>query len=162
MTKSNVILREGVRKYGPEGIMFKVATPTRWIVFITDPQLISEISESPRLSFTAASDEHIGVEYFWDPKLNVNPYHLDIISKKLTQRLVVLLPDVLEEITMAFEEYTNIGSEWMLVDNYNVMLNCIARTTNRLFGMSVALLHYLCFDQNYYSRYSSVPEAGLS
>ena len=76
--------------------------------------------------------------------MNVNPYHLDIISKKLTQRLVVLLPDVLEEITMAFEEYTNIGSgsyllhsllvhwrsipeEWMLVDNYNVMLNCIAR-----------------------------------
>src|ERR1700685_885153 len=44
-------------QYGSEGITFKVPTPTRWIVFVTDPKLITEIRESPKLSFTAAADE---------------------------------------------------------------------------------------------------------
>lgn len=42
--------------------------------------------------------------------LHARPYHLDIIAKKLTHKLTSVLPVVVEEITLAFEENTNIGT----------------------------------------------------
>ena len=38
------------------------------------------------------------------------PYHIEIISKKLTHRLTNIIPTVVEEITLAFDENAKVGS----------------------------------------------------
>jgi hypothetical protein len=38
----------------------------------------------------------------------INPYHMNIISKRLTRANV--LPAVVEEVALAFEEHTNVRS----------------------------------------------------
>lgn len=89
--------------------------------------------------------QRIQSEYTLSKELNENPYHLEIISKKLTQRLGVILPEVLEELTLTFKESTNIGpgtqrpiyiwprgvdlvfTEWTSINNYQLMVKCISR-----------------------------------
>jgi hypothetical protein len=50
------------------------------------------------------------MKYTMSKDLSLYPYHLEIISKKLTQRLTTVLPEVVEEVAVAFEENVNIGA----------------------------------------------------
>jgi len=148
VSNSDFLLREGLRKYGKDGTPFKVSTPARWLVFITNPKILREVKDSEEhLSFADAINERAALQYTLSKDLYMNPYHLDIISKKLTQRLTNVLPTVVDEITMAFDENTNIGSEWTGVNNWNVMLKCISRASNRLYvGIP------LCRNQDYLDK----------
>ncbi|KII83970.1 hypothetical protein PLICRDRAFT_179998 [Plicaturopsis crispa FD-325 SS-3] len=148
ISHSEAFMREGVRKYGQSGTTFKISTPARWIVFITNRDIMREIkNDSDALSFHAASQERLSAKYIFSQDLYVNPYHLDLISKKLTQKLTTVIPEVLEEITMAFEENVKIGSEWTAIDNYNIMLKSISRTTSKIFvGLP------LCRKQDYLDK----------
>ncbi|KAI5776568.1 cytochrome P450 [Geopyxis carbonaria] len=148
VTQSEMLLREGLRVHGPTGTTFKVSTPARYLVFITSPKLLAEIKDSEEtLSFNAAGAERIQMQYTLHPSLQTDPYHLEIISKKMTQSLATVLPDVVQEITMAFEDGVEIGDEWTIVPIYNLMLQCVSRATNRLFvGLP------LCRDPTYLSR----------
>lgn len=47
--------------------------------------------------------------YTFSKDLEVNLYHLDLISKNLTTRLGSILPEVMSELIMSFEENTSIA-----------------------------------------------------
>lgn len=52
-------------QYGKNGIPFKVSTPARWLVFITNPEVIREIKDSEeKLSFIEAAEE-VCDRYSW-------------------------------------------------------------------------------------------------
>ncbi|KII83969.1 hypothetical protein PLICRDRAFT_46743 [Plicaturopsis crispa FD-325 SS-3] len=84
-------------------------------------------------SFNDAFRERLSARHTFSDDLFVHPYHLDIISKRLSQKLTTVIPEVLDEITMAFEENVDIGSDWTPIDNFNVMLKSISRTTSKIF-----------------------------
>lgn len=60
-------------------------------------------------------------------------YHIKVIQVNLTQKLSSILPDIVEEVTLAWQDNTNIGDEWSEINVWNVMLKVISRTANRMF-----------------------------
>ncbi|CAZ80769.1 unnamed protein product [Tuber melanosporum] len=139
-------ITEGYKKYSHTGKTFKVPTIARYIVFPTSPKLLEEMMAEPEhiLSFDEALTEKVAVEWTLHPSIKYDTYHLKLIRTKLTQRLSIVLPEVMDELTLAWEESTNIGKEWTKVRVWDVMLQIVARTINRMFvGVP------LCRDQEY-------------
>lgn len=60
-------------------------------------------------------------------------YHLKVIQVNLTQRLSSILPEIVDEVTLAWKENTNIGDEWTEINVWDVMLKVISRAVNRMF-----------------------------
>jgi hypothetical protein len=86
--------------------------------------VLKEIKDAEAdLSFSAAMDEvncyedfphhrtdplqRISLKYTLGKDLSLHAYHVDIITKNFTRSV---LPEILDEFTMAFAENTNIGS----------------------------------------------------
>ncbi|KAF8252941.1 cytochrome P450 [Wilcoxina mikolae CBS 423.85] len=139
-------MREGYQKYGKGAKAFKVATPSRYMVVFTHPKMVKELADldDSIMSFEACVRERMSTDYVFSEKFASQAHHNIIIAKNLTNRLGSILPEAMSELIMAFEENTDIGPDWTSVNNFNVMLNCVARTTNRIFvGLP------LCRDQEY-------------
>jgi aminoglycoside phosphotransferase len=126
------------------------------MVMLSDPKIIKELASTEEniMSFAAAGAEVRSSSYVRAaemlmllaenlrgvhllPRLAKHPYHMEI-TKSLTNRLSSILPEIMSELVQAFEANTNIRSDWTTVDNFDVMLKCISRTTNRLFGTYLA------------------------
>lgn len=60
-------------------------------------------------------------------------YHLKIIQVNLTQRLSSILPDIVDEVTLAWQDNTNITDQWAEINLWEVMLKVISRAVNRMF-----------------------------
>lgn len=60
-------------------------------------------------------------------------YHIKVIQVNLTQKLSSILPDIVEEVTLAWKDNTNIGDEWGEINVWDVMLKVVSRTANRMF-----------------------------
>ncbi|PWW80839.1 hypothetical protein C7212DRAFT_161685, partial [Tuber magnatum] len=84
------------------------------------------------------------MEWTLHPSIKYDPYHIKLIQTKLTQRLSIILPEVMEEVVLSWEQNTNIGKEWTKVRIWVVMLQIVARATNRMFVGAP-----LCRDQEY-------------
>lgn len=67
-----------------------------------------------------------------DHSFRTDLYHLKVIQVNLTQRLSTILPDIVSEVTLAWQENTDIGDEWTEVNIWDVMLKVISRTVNRM------------------------------
>lgn len=59
-------------------------------------------------------------------------YHIKVIQVNLTQRLSRILPDIVEEVTLAWQDNTNIGDQWSEINIWDVMLKVISRAVNRM------------------------------
>jgi hypothetical protein len=95
----------------------------------------------------AAADERNSISYVLDKTIHSNPYHMDIILKHLTLRLGVLIPEIMEETSLCFEEYFSgktIGyDEWMPLDEA-FLSRCVSAITGRvLVGLP------MCRDRQY-------------
>jgi len=77
--------------------------------------------------------QRVSMKYTMSKDLCLHPYHIEIVSKNLTRGLTTVLPEIVDEITMAFEENTSIGLDWRGINNWKLMLTCISRAMNRLF-----------------------------
>ncbi|KAF8541340.1 cytochrome P450, partial [Trichophaea hybrida] len=144
--KSESLMREGYQKYKKDAKAFKVSTPSRYMVVFTHPKMIKELADldDSIMSFQDSVRERMLTNYLFSEKFASQAHHITIITKNITNRLSSILPEVMSELIMAFEENTDIGPDWTSVNNFNVMLNCVARTTNRIFvGFP------LCRDQEY-------------
>jgi len=93
----------------------------------------------------AAANERNSTEYILCSSIHNDPYHVEIISKKLTSRIEALLPAIVEEIRLAFCENSSIGDGWTPVHDCGKLLSrCISAATNRiLVGLP------LCRDKEY-------------
>ncbi|KIM84175.1 hypothetical protein PILCRDRAFT_6457 [Piloderma croceum F 1598] len=125
-----------------DGIPFKVSTLARWVVFITSPKVSREISVAPETTCQWSHHEpvakRLSLKYTIGTEFMRATYIHQVISN-LTRSLTVL-PEVIEEMTLAFEENTSIGPEWTAVNNWEVMLSCTTRMSNRVF-VGVPLCH---------------------
>jgi len=78
--------------------------------------------------------QKLAAEWTLHPSIKYDKYHVKLIQTKLTQRLTTILPEVMDELVLAWEENTSIGKEWTKIRVSEVMLQIAARTTNRMFG----------------------------
>jgi hypothetical protein len=135
VTYANHTLREGLQKHSPTGTWFKVSTISGWQVVATSPRIISEISDLPEhiLSLSEAEADKIQSSYTSSPLIFGNPYHIKIVSTQITRRLGVVMHDVLDELILAWENDTDIASEWTEINTWDVVSTAILQTTNRMF-----------------------------
>ena len=79
-----------------------------------------------------------------------DPYHIELIRDKLMKSLAGVLPDVIDELSLAVPEFirtgddgtrssllcrqgSHLGSEWVKVNILSVTQKIIARASNRVF-----------------------------
>ncbi|RPA97481.1 cytochrome P450 [Choiromyces venosus 120613-1] len=142
-------IAEGYDKYTPTAQTFKIPSISRYILFPTSTKILEEMMAEPDhvLSFGEALTEKLAVEWTLHPSIKYDPYHLQLIRTKLTQRLSTILPEVMDELVTAWGDGAggDVGKEgWTRVRVWEVMVVVVARTTNRMFvGLP------LCRDQEY-------------
>ncbi|KAI0654468.1 cytochrome P450 [Cubamyces menziesii] len=111
MFDGKAVVEEGYKKY--YGSAFKVALFDGWMVHVSGPEMIDELKRRPddELSFSEGADELAEAEqtlqtiYTMGADVHYDPYHIPLVRDKLTRNLPVIVPDVIDEVTVAFQEY---------------------------------------------------------
>ncbi|EMD34619.1 hypothetical protein CERSUDRAFT_86021 [Gelatoporia subvermispora B] len=128
------MLQEGYVKY--KGSTFKLPFFDRWMVVVSGPAMVEELRRYPddQVSFEQGAAELLQSKYTLGRDTAEDPYHIEVIREKLTRNLATLLPDVMDEIQHAFNEFIPIETEeWIEVHALSVMAQIVARASNRIF-----------------------------
>ncbi|KAF9244079.1 cytochrome P450 [Melanogaster broomeanus] len=136
------IVQEGYDKH--KAAAFKVANKYSWLVIVSGRQYLEEIrrSSEDHLSFMAATNDALKLEYTMGHDIHYKPYHIQIIRSQLTRSLGVLYPDIRDEVVTAFEEILDlegngdqefISAEWKSVVALGTIEKVVCRTSNRTF-----------------------------
>ncbi|RDX42957.1 cytochrome P450 [Lentinus brumalis] len=135
MRNTKQILNEGYSKF--YNGTYKVAMADKWLVVVSGPKMIDELRRRPdeELSFIASVDDTMQAEYTIGRGSITDPYHVDIIREKLTRTLPAVLPDVVDELSLAVQEYIPAKNDgkWVTVTVMPTMQHIIARASNRAF-----------------------------
>ncbi|KAH9884927.1 cytochrome P450 [Cubamyces lactineus] len=126
------LLREGYQKY--YGTVFKVAMLDGWLAVFTGPKLIDELrrSSDDELSAVEGTSQVLQLRHTLGPGVD-DQFHVAVVRDKLTRSLQVLCPDVLDEVSAAFQEYIPAKEdEWVGVRVFPVVQQVVARASNRV------------------------------
>lgn len=142
---SKRMIMEGYKKY--YGSVFKVPLLDQWIVVVSGPKMVDELRRRPddELSFSESVADSMQIRYTLGADTEDDPYHVDIIKEKLTRSVPAILPEVIDELTLAVPQHIPAKTdEWLEVPVMTAMQQIIARASNRVFvGLPV------CRDQEY-------------
>ncbi|KAH9895714.1 cytochrome P450 [Cubamyces lactineus] len=128
------MLQEGYNKY--HGSVFKVAMLDQWLVVVSGLKLVEDVRKRPdqELSFLEAAGEFVQTKFTIGQETHLDPYHVDIIRDKLTRSLAAVLPEVMDELTVAVHEYIPAKEdEWLSVNVMRAAREIVARASNRVF-----------------------------
>ncbi|KAI0354621.1 cytochrome P450 [Trametes cingulata] len=128
------LVQEGYEKY--YGSVFKISMIDQWLVIITGPKLIDDLRKRPmeEASFLEAAADFVQTKYTLGHDVHDDPYHVDIIREKLTRTLPAILPDVIDELTIAIPDHIPAkDGEWVSVNAMEKTREIIARASNRVF-----------------------------
>ncbi|KAJ8475230.1 hypothetical protein ONZ51_g6703 [Trametes cubensis] len=117
------------------GSVFKIAMFDQWLVIVSGPKLVEDIRKRPddELSFVEGATEFVPVGYALWPELR-DHYHLDILRDKLTRGLAGVLPDLIDELSMAVPQYIPAKADgWVAVNMVACAREIVARISNRVF-----------------------------
>nr|BED42931.1 cytochrome P450 monooxygenase [Trametes versicolor] len=126
------LLREGHEKY--DGRVYKVAMLDGWLAIFTGPKLIDELRRcsDDELSAVEGASQVLQLRHTLGPGVD-DQFHVAVVRDKLTRSLQALCPDVVDEISAAFQEYIPAtGSEWVGVRAFPIVQQVIARASNRV------------------------------
>ncbi|KAJ3489331.1 hypothetical protein NLI96_g2202 [Meripilus lineatus] len=96
------------------------------------------------LSFKDAVAEQLQTLHTFGADAHHNKYHIPIIRSQLTRNLPVLLPDIRDETSAAFDELIPPSQDWTEVVALPTLMQILCRTSNRVF---VGL--HTCRDMDY-------------
>ncbi|RPD62663.1 cytochrome P450 [Lentinus tigrinus ALCF2SS1-7] len=136
LRKPRALLSEGYERY--YGSAFKVALFDQWHVVVSGPKMVDDVRKRPddELSFTEGTEETIQLRFTLSSDMMEDPYHVDLIKDKLMRSLAGVLPDVIDELSVAVPEYIRSEddeSEWVKVNILHATQKIIARASNRIF-----------------------------
>ncbi|KZT08801.1 cytochrome P450 [Laetiporus sulphureus 93-53] len=128
------LLKEGYEKH--KGSVFRVPMMDRWVVIFCGAKMNDELRKFPddEMSFLDAAEELVQMKYTIAPEVADHPIHISVIRGPLTRNFGVVLPDVVDEITVAMEELIPIKhDEWVTVPGLSTMRQIVCRASNRVF-----------------------------
>ena len=65
---------------------------------------VSNLFLPVRLTCTKCSRQEFNLAYIMGPEVHHNPYHLPIVRARLTRNIRALYPEIIDEISMAFDD----------------------------------------------------------
>ncbi|KAI0654507.1 cytochrome P450 [Cubamyces menziesii] len=128
------LLQEGYKKY--YGSVFKVAMTDQWIYVASGPKMIEEIRSwrDDELSLSEALSQNFQMKVIMGSKVVTHSYHIGLVKNELTDNIKEILPDLIDELSLAVPEYIPTkGSEWTKVNVLATMRTLLARISNRVF-----------------------------
>jgi len=133
LTNSSDMINKGVKRW--PGAVFRVPDLFRWNLIATGSKHLEELYKAPEnlLSSMKAIDELLQIDYTLGVNIRENTYHVPIVRLQLTQALPVLVPEVYDEVVMAFNEFIPITEEWQSVRVMDTMMKVVCRASNRIF-----------------------------
>ena len=126
----------------------------QWMVVVSGSKMVEDIRKRPdeEVSFIEGAEEGLKTEHTIGRQWVDDPYPVDIIREKLMRTLPVVLPDVLDELTLAVPDHIptvadgaltpveafylvvlTLISEWTIVHVFPTMQRIVARASNRVF-----------------------------
>ena len=89
------------------GSVFKVAMLDQWMVIVSGSKMIEDLRKRPddEVSFIEGAEESLNSRYTIGRSWIDDPYLVDIIRDRLMRSLPVVLPDVLDELTLAVPDH---------------------------------------------------------
>ncbi|PPR05227.1 hypothetical protein CVT24_010333 [Panaeolus cyanescens] len=130
------VVAEGLSTWN--GQLFKVPDLLQWIVVAADRTSIDDIRKAPEnvLSAMEAINEaslSLQVDYTLGENIHHDPYHIPIIRAQLTRSLPILVPEVHDELSHAFNDHIPPSEDWVAFPALDTMMQVIARASNRVF-----------------------------
>ncbi|KAJ7434826.1 cytochrome P450 [Mycena galericulata] len=128
------VVRDGYIK-DPNGV-FRVPRPWRWDYVANGTKRIAEICAAPDdvLSFYDGAQESLQADYTMGPEITENPYHQHTVRNTLTRNIARILPEVMDEIILSFEDVLALeNAEWKAFTVLPGVMQAIARVSNRAF-----------------------------
>ncbi|KAM5541007.1 hypothetical protein V8D89_005318 [Ganoderma adspersum] len=129
------ILKEGYRKY-PDSA-FKIAHHlNQWVVVVSGRRMVEELRKRPddELSAHLGKREFLQSRYSFEAPLMSNRYHVQVMKEKLARTLPDIVPDALDEISLAVKEHiVATDHEWTSICVMPATQNIAARAISRAF-----------------------------
>ncbi|KAH9912164.1 cytochrome P450 [Epithele typhae] len=129
-----IVLAEGYQKY--YGRPFKVATPDRWAVIVSGPEMTEDLRTRPddEMSFLETAEDNLHTHATIGRQWIDDPYQFDLVRGKLTRSLPAIVPDVVQEISLVVPQFIPAkGDEWAAVTMFPTAQKIVARLSNRVF-----------------------------
>ena len=85
----------------------------QWMVIVSGAKMIEDLRKrsDDEVSFLEATEAGLNSRHTIGGAWLDDPYHVDIIREKLTRTLPAILPDVLDELTLAVPAYIPIHGQ---------------------------------------------------
>ncbi|KAI0741311.1 cytochrome P450 [Daedaleopsis nitida] len=134
MLDPRALVMEGYRKF--HGSVFKIALPDMWLVVLTGSKLVDELRKygDDMMSFTGGVEALIQMRFTLGKTALDQQFHVEIIRDRLMRTLVTVMPEVVDELTVAIAEYLPADDkEWVTVKPMEFIQRMVARTSNRAF-----------------------------
>ncbi|KAI0795967.1 cytochrome P450 [Abortiporus biennis] len=131
--RAEEITQRGYEQY--RGCIFKIPQITRWQVVVTGRKFIEELrkADDEDLSFVEAVNENFQLDYTIGPEINAKPFHIAVVRGHLTRNIGTIIPKVLDEIQLAFQDIIPPHRGWTSVSAHDAVLEIVCRTVNRIF-----------------------------
>ncbi|TFK34046.1 cytochrome P450 [Crucibulum laeve] len=130
---ANNMLRRGFSKH--QDTIFKVPDLSQWVLAISGTKLVEEFRKVPEdiLSSKIATDEILQIQYTLGDRISDNPYHIPIVRSQLTRNLGKLVPELQNEVVVAFNETMPLDSERKEIRVVDSFMQIVCRASNRAF-----------------------------
>ncbi|KAK7953788.1 cytochrome P450 [Apiospora saccharicola] len=141
MLRPRYYLLKGYKKY--KSGYFKIATLREEYILVSEKGKISELLAAPAdvLSFLDISADEIQSRWTLGDS---SPWHLGLISGKLTQNIGTMTPGLVKEINFALDRHVGSPSKFTPIALHNVIQKVVAQAVSYAF-----VGHPLCRDEVY-------------
>ncbi|KAH9887325.1 cytochrome P450 [Cubamyces lactineus] len=126
------LLQEGYKKH--YGSVFKIALPDQWCFVVSGPGLVEEVRNwrDDELSLSESVAFHL--ERIMGARAVREPYHVALVKSELTHSIGAILPDLIDEISLAVPENINTkDSDWVSIQVLTTVQKIVARASSRVF-----------------------------
>ncbi|GAQ10181.1 fumitremorgin C monooxygenase [Aspergillus lentulus] len=127
------VLKAGYEEFSKHGRFYQLRTPVRWVIVIP-PKFVDEIRTAPptHLSAKEAANDVQQAGYTVSPIVEANKFHFRIIKTDLTPSLELKINDLLDEISLVFQQEIGTPADWKPVVMARTAHRIATRTANRL------------------------------
>ncbi|KAF9049305.1 cytochrome P450 [Hymenopellis radicata] len=136
IVNTQAYLHDGYRKTKGVGGLFKLPTPTRWVVVATDPETMRDIyrGSDNDLSSSDAIEAILQFSHTLGPEILDNPYHVPLMTSLLSKRLDEICPGMFEELEYVFKKSLEVND----IHGHTFLENVVSSVSNRIFvGLSL-------------------------
>ncbi|KAF7370036.1 hypothetical protein MSAN_00633600 [Mycena sanguinolenta] len=129
------MVTEGCEKY--PGRVFRIPRVFRWDFIVSGTTLTQDIVTAPEMSYPLSERsemQSLQTDFTIGPEIFTNPFHVDVVRRKLTRNLGRCFPDIRDEVSCAFDEIiASDGTDWTPVTVSPMTMKVVARTLNHVF-----------------------------